>query len=174
MKRLNTIKLSLFLAFFVAFLLFEETQSAVIDLENIILNKTEAGYNDSKAENRAVAATDDDFYVSEDAISWFAAEYFCRKNGWHLVSIRNLEEAVQLNGFLHFNTLTVERYWTSGNRLADQKSWYWDLNYEGMGYTNWAENEPETTKAQYCMRLTGMLWYSYDCVQSSRYICRKH
>ncbi|XP_014094202.3 macrophage mannose receptor 1 [Bactrocera oleae] len=177
MKRLHSIKLPIFLVFYIAFLPFEGAQSAVIVLENAA-NKTwkhETGNIDSKTKiSTEVAASDQYFYVSKDEVSWFAAEYFCKTQGWYLVSIRNLGEAVQLNGFLHFNKLIVEHYWTSGNRLADQKSWYWDLHYEAMGYTNWASNEPETTKAQYCMRLTGMLWYSYDCTQLSKYICRKH
>lgn len=128
-------------------------------------------------------------------LSWFSANYFCRSKGWHLISTKDLEESVQLYGFLQFNSkntviiiskptkyrylfnlveLTVGRYWTSGNRLADRRSWYWNLHNEAMGYTNWAPNYPETEKAQYCMQLSGILWYSYDCERLSKYICKKN
>lgn len=112
--------------------------------------------------------------MSKDELSWFSANYFCRSKGWHLISTKDLEESVQLYGFLQFNKLTVGRYWTSGNRLADRRSWYWNLHNEAMGYTNWAPNYPETEKAQYCMQLSGILWYSYDCERLSKYICKKN
>ncbi|XP_011192204.1 lithostathine-2 [Zeugodacus cucurbitae] len=173
MKRFYSVNLPIFLVIFVAFILFEGTQSAVIELENTS-NKIETVNLDSKAVSYVEDVSDQHFYVSKDELSWFSANYFCKSKGWRLVSIRNLEEAVELFGFLQFNRLTVSRYWTSGNRLADQKSWYWNLHDEAMGYTNWAQYYPESGKTQFCMQITGMLWYSYDCEKISRYICAKN
>ncbi|XP_017494726.1 PREDICTED: lithostathine-2-like [Rhagoletis zephyria] len=116
------------------------------------------------------------YYVSQNQVSWFSANYFCYSNGWDLVSPSNFSAEIELKGFVELFGLTEYNYWAAGNRLADQKTWTWGVGGEKFSLTNWATNQP-TASGNNCLLLqtntTDILWANQDCTSQYNFICQK-
>ncbi|XP_011180387.2 lithostathine-2 [Zeugodacus cucurbitae] len=116
------------------------------------------------------------YYVSQNPVSWFAANYFCYSNGWSLVAPNSFVSDIQLKGFIELFALTQNNYWTAGNRLANQTTWLWGLTGKKFSFTNWGVNEPLVDGNCLLVQTntTDILWANQDCAVQNNFICQKN
>ncbi|XP_018569920.1 perlucin-like [Anoplophora glabripennis] len=109
--------------------------------------------------------------------SYFQAEQFCRYHGMQLLSITSAEE----NDFLGQNVikmgLSTERFWTSGSRLPDGKTWVWMSTGRPFSFNNWFPGEPNNAKEynEQCVETKinkdELKWNDVNCTRQLYFIC---
>ncbi|KAG5872367.1 hypothetical protein JTB14_014813 [Gonioctena quinquepunctata] len=84
------------------------------------------------------------YKINADKLTYTQAVQACKDQSMQLVSIQTKEKNDAINKLIQQRG-TAEAYWTSGNRIADEKTWVW-LNNDKLEYFNWNQGEPNNAK----------------------------
>ncbi|KAG5865469.1 hypothetical protein JTB14_023584 [Gonioctena quinquepunctata] len=91
-----------------------------------------------------------------------------------LVSIQTKVKNDEINSLIQKSGV-IEPFWTSGNRIADGKTWVW-LNNEKIEYFNWNQGEPNNFEnIEYAIEVfkagADTKWNDTPLDFKNRYIC---
>nr|XP_023014521.1 macrophage mannose receptor 1-like [Leptinotarsa decemlineata] len=116
----------------------------------------------------------DIYHLSKDRLTYSQATEACRNQSMKLVSIQTKEKNDAINSVLQKSGAN-EYYWTSGNRIADEKTWIWPPS-EKITYFNWDQGEPNNLRThENCLEVfksgTDTKWNDDPCDQKNLYIC---
>ncbi|XP_065343282.1 C-type lectin 37Da-like [Cloeon dipterum] len=117
------------------------------------------------------------YEVSSVPAPWFLANYECKRKGMALVSLETREEDDYIRQHL-FSNFPGEHFWTSGNDVYQEGSYYWDSTGNAVGpYRNWAPNQPVAGTTLNCIaydRNLDIRWVTSNCNNPLRYICEQY
>ncbi|ESO99716.1 hypothetical protein LOTGIDRAFT_238723 [Lottia gigantea] len=91
-------------------------------------------------------------------VKWHAAQNICRRNGGHLVVIKNAETQNFLMSSLRSLRWRRNGAWIGANDLVSEMNWKW-VTGESIGYSYWGSDQP-SCKIFRCREDCGILRYS--------------
>ncbi|KAF4522785.1 hypothetical protein B566_EDAN014828 [Ephemera danica] len=108
--------------------------------------------------------------------NWFEADIFCRSNNLALVSFETKTEQDVVFAELQRLGIHANAFWTSGNDLAMEATYFWSQTGRPFGFTSWAPNEPNNAGgAENCVTLTHSMntprWNDGACSSRRWSIC---
>nr|XP_023015125.1 macrophage mannose receptor 1-like [Leptinotarsa decemlineata] len=108
-------------------------------------------------------------FVSEPA-TFFTARQDCSERGTRLLTIKSEDESKDVVEAMEKEQHEI--YWTSGNKIANHKTWRWS-DSEKFSYLHWFTGEPNNDQGnEFCMEIwkTGY-WNDNICETKLPYIC---
>ncbi|CAG9859690.1 unnamed protein product [Phyllotreta striolata] len=114
------------------------------------------------------------YHLVKEQVSYNSAVKQCQDIGMELLSIQNKAKQIAVDKFITESSYT-SWIWTSGNRIADQKTWRW-LSGEPISEFFWYEGEPNNQKGnEECISIGkktgGSAWNDAPCDAKNYYIC---
>lgn len=133
-------------------------------------------------------------------LNWFGATDYCLERNWKLIVLDSAEIRKEFESFLtkysklynflifffskvldlllfFFVDLRKNPFWTAGNQLGDMKTWRWGLDGPNIGYSYWANGQPDNYKnQQHCIKLfeNSLEWDDDNCERVINFVCLKN
>ncbi|XP_037043429.1 lectin subunit alpha-like [Bradysia coprophila] len=112
--------------------------------------------------------------------NWYRAMQFCRFHGMQLASIESQSEHDAVVGLMTDLRMRDERFWISGNDLANEGNFFWMANGRPLTYTNWFNGEPNHIGIERCVELWNrnvatnpIMWNNFFCTSELFFICER-
>ncbi|XP_055300784.1 perlucin-like protein [Sitodiplosis mosellana] len=118
-----------------------------------------------------------DYHLYTSRVNWTEAVKQCESKGMELVSILSKEENDNLIGSIKEAGQGKIGFWTSGNRLETNGTFYW-FNRSQVTFTDWETGKPDNRvidgEEEECIEVKGfgvLKWNDNFCSHSLYYIC---
>ncbi|KAH8412971.1 hypothetical protein KR009_007242 [Drosophila setifemur] len=120
----------------------------------------------------------DGYYFIESNLrkNWFDAYESCRKMGAGLIDFESIEEWTAINKYLLETEIVFKTYWTSGNDLANDRTFNWFVSGQPISLDIWQPGEPNNLNGnEHCVDIAkpndpGI--NDRNCTIKSYYICK--
>ncbi|XP_055999469.1 galactose-specific lectin nattectin-like [Ostrea edulis] len=115
--------------------------------------------------------------INTQALTWHAADTFCRNLFAHLAEIDTKKENDFIRNMLknYADLNCIDRAWVGGTDIHKDKTWTWSFSGSPLRFKNWNKGEPKDKRGEECMAILFKEnnWDDIKCSYLSISVCEK-